>query len=189
MKIISAVALLVFASACATPTPTPSAARVNQTTAQPTTTTTTTTTTTAPVAQSAAIPLDLAGRTAAAVDQQLRAAGFTILRYVSPDGSQVLPDPTWTVVSVEGAGTTARSDAVVYIKVDKPAPPPPPKTSTKTTTKATPKPAPPAEPPPPAAAYYKNCTEARAAGAAPVHRGEPGYGRHLDRDGDGVGCE
>jgi len=38
-------------------------------------------------------------------------------------------------------------------------------------------------------AYYKNCTAARAAGAAPVHRGDPGYGRHLDRDGDGVGCE
>lgn len=37
--------------------------------------------------------------------------------------------------------------------------------------------------------YYKNCTAARAAGAAPVHRGDPGYGRHLDRDGDGVGCE
>ncbi|MBT2451467.1 excalibur calcium-binding domain-containing protein [Streptomyces sp. ISL-43] len=36
--------------------------------------------------------------------------------------------------------------------------------------------------------YYKNCTAARAAGAAPVHRGDPGYGRHLDRDGDGVGC-
>lgn len=37
--------------------------------------------------------------------------------------------------------------------------------------------------------HYGNCSEARAAGAAPVHRGEPGYGRHLDRDGDGVGCD
>ena len=36
---------------------------------------------------------------------------------------------------------------------------------------------------------FKNCTEARAAGAAPVHRGDPGYARHLDRDGDGIGCE
>lgn len=36
---------------------------------------------------------------------------------------------------------------------------------------------------------HRNCTEARAAGAAPVRRGEPGYGPHLDRDGDGVGCE
>ena len=37
--------------------------------------------------------------------------------------------------------------------------------------------------------YYKNCTAARAAGAAPVYRGQPGYGSHLDRDNDGVGCE
>ena len=36
---------------------------------------------------------------------------------------------------------------------------------------------------------YRNCSEARAAGAAPVMRGEPGYGQHLDRDGDGIGCE
>lgn len=38
-------------------------------------------------------------------------------------------------------------------------------------------------------AYYENCTAAREAGAAPVHRGEPGYGTHLDRDGDGIGWE
>lgn len=36
---------------------------------------------------------------------------------------------------------------------------------------------------------YRNCSEARAAGAAPVRRGHPGYGPHLDRDGDGMGCE
>lgn len=37
--------------------------------------------------------------------------------------------------------------------------------------------------------YYKNCTAARNAGAAPVRRGNPGYASHLDRDGDGIGCE
>lgn len=37
--------------------------------------------------------------------------------------------------------------------------------------------------------YYANCSEARAAGAAPIHRGEPGYASHLDRDNDGVGCD
>lgn len=37
--------------------------------------------------------------------------------------------------------------------------------------------------------YFENCTAAREAGAAPVHRGDPGYGSHLDRDGDGVACE
>lgn len=36
---------------------------------------------------------------------------------------------------------------------------------------------------------FANCAAARAAGAAPVRVGDPGYGRHLDRDGDGVGCE
>lgn len=36
---------------------------------------------------------------------------------------------------------------------------------------------------------FRNCAEARAAGAAPVRRGDPGYGPHLDRDNDGVGCE
>ncbi|MCX4632739.1 excalibur calcium-binding domain-containing protein [Streptomyces sp. NBC_01443] len=42
---------------------------------------------------------------------------------------------------------------------------------------------------PGSSAFYKNCSAARAAGAAPVHRGDPGYGPHLDRDGDGVACE
>ncbi|ACP33371.1 putative secreted protein [Corynebacterium aurimucosum ATCC 700975] len=37
--------------------------------------------------------------------------------------------------------------------------------------------------------FYKNCAAARAAGAAPIYSGQPGYGSHLDRDGDGVGCE
>jgi competence protein ComEC len=36
---------------------------------------------------------------------------------------------------------------------------------------------------------YKNCTEVRAAGKAPIKRGDPGYSSKLDRDNDGVGCE
>jgi hypothetical protein len=36
---------------------------------------------------------------------------------------------------------------------------------------------------------FANCSAARAAGAAPVRRGDPGYSSKLDRDGDGVGCE
>lgn len=41
----------------------------------------------------------------------------------------------------------------------------------------------------PAPAYYANCSAVRAAGAAPILAGQPGYSRKLDRDGDGVGCE
>lgn len=37
--------------------------------------------------------------------------------------------------------------------------------------------------------YYRYCSQARAAGAAPLHRGEPGYRDGLDADGDGVACE
>ena len=36
---------------------------------------------------------------------------------------------------------------------------------------------------------FANCAAARRAGAAPVRRGQPGYGPHLDRDNDGIGCE
>lgn len=36
---------------------------------------------------------------------------------------------------------------------------------------------------------YASCADVRAAGAAPIRRGDPGYSRRLDRDGDGVGCE
>lgn len=37
--------------------------------------------------------------------------------------------------------------------------------------------------------YYANCAAARAAGVAPLHKGDPGYRAGLDRDGDGIACE
>jgi hypothetical protein len=36
---------------------------------------------------------------------------------------------------------------------------------------------------------FRNCAAARAAGAAPLRRGQPGYAYHLDADGDGIACE
>ncbi len=52
-----------------------------------------------------------------------------------------------------------------------------------------PKPEPvPAAPAAPAAAFA-NCSAAKAAGAAPLYAGSPGYAPKLDRDGDGVACE
>lgn len=41
----------------------------------------------------------------------------------------------------------------------------------------------------PVAGAYPNCAAARAAGAAPLYAGQPGYSSKLDRDGDGVACE
>jgi hypothetical protein len=191
MRIIGAIAILTLASACATPTPTAAPAPLIPTIASSTATTTTATSTlaVAPVA----LPIDLAGKTAATVEGQLRALGFTAFRYLAPDGKQVTLDPSWTVVSVDGAGSSLRPDSVVIVRVDKPTPPLPPKTSTKTTPKPVPpKPQPPAPQPvkpAPAPVSYANCAAVKAAGKAPIRAGQPGYGRHLDRDGDGIGCE
>ncbi len=73
------------------------------------------------------------------------------------------------------------------------APPPPPTAPPTTAPPPAPQPfVPPSSaptPPAPTGAYYENCTAARAAGAAPIHRGEPGYRPALDRDNDGVACE
>lgn len=43
--------------------------------------------------------------------------------------------------------------------------------------------------PGPSNVSYANCDAVRAAGAAPIYRGQPGYAPKLDRDNDGVGCE
>ncbi|MGK3199803.1 thermonuclease family protein [Amycolatopsis sp. MEPSY49] len=74
--------------------------------------------------------------------------------------------------------------------IDAPAPTP---TPAPPVTKAAPV-APPVEttedaPEPDSSVYYKNCAAARAAHAAPIHVGEPGYRKELDRDGDGTACD
>jgi hypothetical protein len=38
-------------------------------------------------------------------------------------------------------------------------------------------------------AAFPDCAFARAVGAAPARRGDPGYWPHNDRDGDGIACE
>ena len=47
----------------------------------------------------------------------------------------------------------------------------------------------PAAPPASTAVYYANCAAARAAGAAPLRAGQPGYREQMDGDRDGVACE
>lgn len=37
--------------------------------------------------------------------------------------------------------------------------------------------------------YYANCSEAKAAGAAPLHKDDPGYRERMDGDRDGIACE
>ena len=101
-------------------------------------------------------------------------------------------EPTPTPTPTESASPTSTATTT-------PTPTPTPTaTATATATveatpvptpKATPKPTPKATPKPKPAVYYANCTEVREAGADPIRRGQPGYGSHLDRDGDGIACE
>lgn len=105
----------------------------------------------------------------------------TTLVYTPTGGYSGEDEFTYTV-AVRGEGP-ADDSAVVRITVSEPAPTPTPTPTVARTPKAKATKA--AEP----SVYYANCDAARAAGAAPVRRGDPGYASHLDRDGDGVGCE
>lgn len=69
-----------------------------------------------------------------------------------------------------------------------PAPAPAPEPAAPAEPEPEPAPAPAPEPEAPSA-YYANCAAVRAAGAAPIYAGQPGYSSKLDRDGDGVACE
>jgi hypothetical protein len=88
------------------------------------------------------------------------------------------PTPAPTTSTTTSTATTTPPPAAPATEVPDVAPAP---------VEPTPYTPPPAEPPP--AVYYANCSEARAAGAAPLHRGDPGYRSGLDRDDDGVACE
>ncbi len=62
--------------------------------------------------------------------------------------------------------------------------------ATPTPIRPTPTPRPPTPTPTPDPnVYYENCDAVRAAGAAPLYRGEPGYRSGLDGDGNGVACQ
>lgn len=54
---------------------------------------------------------------------------------------------------------------------------------------AKPAPAPAPAAPAPSSVYFSSCADAKAAGAAPLYSGQPGYRAALDRDRDGVACE
>ena len=84
--------------------------------------------------------------------------------------------------AAQAAAEQAARDAAARQAVPVPAPAAP----------VAPAPAPaPAAPvaPAPAAVYYANCAAAKAAGAAPLYAGQPGYRPAMDGDSDGVACE
>ncbi|MFI1829641.1 excalibur calcium-binding domain-containing protein [Streptomyces sp. NPDC020412] len=110
-----------------------------------------------------------------------------------PPAAAAKPSPAPTVTTTVAPTATATVTAT-------PAPAPTVTVTKNATAAKPPKPAKAPDPAPPADVtedrddaganvYYANCAAARAAGATPVKRGDPGYARHLDRDGDGVGCD
>jgi hypothetical protein len=95
--------------------------------------------------------------------------------------------------------TQAEHDAMARVLGDCPDTPAPTASTAQAAPPAAaaaqPAPAPPAAAVPapkdaaPAAVYYANCAAARAAGAAPLRAGQPGYREQMDGDRDGVACE
>jgi hypothetical protein len=63
------------------------------------------------------IPVNLGGRTAATVDNELRDLGFANIMYESPTETSATVRPEWTVVSVEGAGQTVGLDSWIMVRV------------------------------------------------------------------------
>ncbi len=98
-------------------------------------------------------------------------------------------EPPPTTDSIDATPSPATSEAPPPVPT--PAVTPPAKTTPAAVPpKPTPPPAEPVAPDPvPADVYYKNCTAAREAGAAPLLVGQPGYRSAMDRDNDGVACE
>lgn len=114
--------------------------------------------------------------------------------FQSPAAGAPLPPGSAAEISLTDSLTPCPDKAGVPLKpVSTPTPTPPPG-STKTpapggTGKAKPPASSPTPAPGPKDTYYKNCAAAKAAGAAPIRRGQPGYGKHLDRDNDGIACD
>ncbi|MBA1836477.1 excalibur calcium-binding domain-containing protein [Corynebacterium sp. zg-913] len=98
----------------------------------------------------------------------------------------IIPNPAPQLIPCHPAAKPAPAPAPA------PAPRPAPAPAPRPAPAPAPRPAPaPAPAPRPAAASksYPNCRAVWNDLGRPIRRGEAGYGSHLDRDGDGVGCE
>ena len=107
-------------------------------------------------------------------------------------GDRVTVTETTTVSTTEvrtetSTETETVTETTTVTESREPAPAPEPEADTRMQGFLAPAPAP--APARAASTHFSNCREARAAGAAPLYEGSPGYSRKLDRDGDGVACE
>lgn len=155
---------------------------------------------------------DLTGKDLAAATAAVKAAGFTDVAYRDALNQNRKPvaDKSWKVCTQSPApGPSNPQEKVDLAAVTSketcsgaPTSVPPVKTADPTRITISPTKSPTASRPNPTATnpdprptgrptfvFYRNCREVKEANAAPIRRGDPGYGLHLDRDGDGIACE
>ena len=155
---------------------------------------------------------DVVGQDLPAAVKTLNEAGYKSISMQDESGKILYNSADYVVTAQDPAkGKVATSKPVRLTAKAKVAPTPSPSPTTKspsptpTTTSPTPTPTPePAHPErheeapapvhqeqraPEPQTYYANCAAARAAGAAPIYQGQPGYRSGLDRDGDGIACD
>ncbi|MFD9302337.1 excalibur calcium-binding domain-containing protein [Streptomyces sp. NPDC060048] len=116
--------------------------------------------------------------------------------FQTPAAGSPLPGDTAVEISLTAPGNPCPERAGAALRPAKtPGPtqtPAPAKTPAPAATQGKTKPGPASSPTPapgPKDVSYKNCAEAKAAGVTPIKRGQPGYGKHLDRDNDGIACD
>lgn len=95
--------------------------------------------------------------------------------------SGAVGNPTVAPVTTPPAPAPRATPAPIYTPAPTYTPPP--------AYTPAPAPAPVVQAPALSSTAYSSCAAVRAAGAAPIYAGQPGYSRKLDRDGDGVACE
>jgi micrococcal nuclease len=142
--------------------------------------------------------LDKHGRSLRYIDLNSTAtdAGFTLIqqghavaRYDSRDGYREHTRENAYIAADALAPNYVCAPVPTQEPAPAPAPVPGPAQAPEPEPTRAPAPEPASAPEASASAYYANCDAARAAGAAPLHAGEPGYSTKLDRDKDGVACE
>jgi outer membrane biosynthesis protein TonB len=104
----------------------------------------------------------------------------------APEGTPTAPEtgaPTTTAPTTAPTPTHTPTQTPSSTPTDSESPTPKPSSTTPTTSPTT-------EPVSTGdAVVYQSCAEVRAAGKAPLYRGQPGYTEELDRNGDGIACD
>ncbi|MFE2922527.1 excalibur calcium-binding domain-containing protein [Streptomyces goshikiensis] len=117
--------------------------------------------------------------------------------FQTPAADSPVTPATAVELSLVAPGTDCPERAGAARQASKaPAPaasPTPARTAVPVSTPVPQKPKQPQTPPPandePEPVFFKNCDAAKAAGKAPIRRGQPGYRDALDRDKDGIACD